>query len=103
MSDATAEIIAVCEALPPAKRLEVADFAKFLLTQESDARWDAIIEDPQPRPKLAAFVEKAVAEGSEPLDLDRSDLANNANILGWSRLIQLRPRPRPNGSRPSPA
>lgn len=71
MSDATAEIIAVCEALPPAKRLEVADFAKFLLTQESDARWDAIIDDPQPRPKLEVFVEKAVAEGSEPLDLDR--------------------------------
>ncbi len=70
MSDATAEIIAVCEALPPAKRLGVADFAKFL-TQESDARWDAIIEDPQPRPKLEVFVEKAVAEGSEPLDLDR--------------------------------
>lgn len=71
MSDATAEIIAVCEALPPAKRAEVADFAKFLLTRESDARWDAIIDDPQPRPKLEAFVEKAAAEGSEPLDLDR--------------------------------
>ena len=40
MIDATAEVIAVGEALPPAKRTEVADFKKFILTQESDARWD---------------------------------------------------------------
>lgn len=71
MSDATAEIIAVCEALPPARQAEVADFAKILLAQEGDARWNEIINDPQPRPKLEAFVEKAVAEGSEPLNLDR--------------------------------
>lgn len=71
MSDTTAEIIAACEALPPAKQAEVADFAKFLLAQASDARWEEIIDDPQPRPKLQAFVEKTVAEGSEPLDLDR--------------------------------
>ncbi len=71
MSDATAEILEVCEALPPAKQAEVADFAKFLLAQQGDSRWEEIINDPHPRPKLEAFIEKAVNEGSEPLELDR--------------------------------
>ncbi len=34
MSGATAEIIEVCEALPVEKRLEVIDFARFLLLQQ---------------------------------------------------------------------
>ena len=71
MSTATEEIIEVCEALPPEKRAEVVDFAKFLLARRGDERWEQIINDPTPRPKLEAFIEQAVAEGSEPLDLDR--------------------------------
>jgi len=72
MSDATAEIVRLCEALPPAKREEVADFAKFLLTQQDDERWEQIISDPRPLPKLEAFFRQAAAEGGEePLDLDR--------------------------------
>jgi len=41
------------------------------LAQVDDERWEEIINDPRPRPKLDAFIEKARAEGSEPLDLDR--------------------------------
>ena len=71
MSIGTQEIIRLCEALPEQKRDEVADFARFLLARESDEAWDRIIEDPRPRPKLDAFIENAIAEGSEPFDLDR--------------------------------
>ena len=41
------------------------------LAQVDDDRWDEIINEPTPRPKLQAFIEKATAEGSEPLDLNR--------------------------------
>jgi hypothetical protein len=41
------------------------------LAQVDDDRWEQIINDPKPRPKLEAFIEEAVAKGSEPLDLDR--------------------------------
>lgn len=71
MSNATEEIIEVCEALPDDKRSEVIDFARFLLAQQADARWEQTIADPRGRPKLDTFVQQALAEGSEPLDLDR--------------------------------
>ena len=71
MSTATEEIIEVCGALPPEKRAEVADFAKFLLARQGDERWEQIINDPRPLPELEAFFQEAAAEGSEPLDLDR--------------------------------
>ena len=71
MSTQTEELIRICEALPDDKRTEVADFAQFLLDRQGDARWERIIADPRPLPKLEAFIEHAVREGSEPLDLDR--------------------------------
>ena len=71
MSTQTQEIIRICEALPEAKRLEVADFARFLLAQEGDQRWEQIIADPTPRPKLEAFLKQSRADGSEPMDMDR--------------------------------
>ena len=67
----TEELIRICEALPEAKRLEVADFARFLLAQQGDQRWEEIIADPTPRPKLEAFLKQSKAEGSEPMDMDR--------------------------------
>jgi hypothetical protein len=67
----TTELIRICEALPEAKRAEVADFARFLLDRQEDERWEQTIANPNPNPKLAAFVREAIAEGSEPLDLDR--------------------------------
>jgi hypothetical protein len=71
MSSETQEVLDICEQLPEAKRLEVADFARFLLAREGDERWEQIIAETKPRPKLEAFLKESAAEGSEPLDLDR--------------------------------
>ncbi len=71
MSTQTEELIRICESLSEDKRAEVADFAQFLAERQDDARWERIINDPRPLPKLEAFIEQAVREGSEPLDLDR--------------------------------
>jgi len=72
MSTQTEELIRICEALPEDKRTEVADFAQFLLDRQGDERWEQIIADPTPRPKLEAFMEASRAEGGEEtLDLDR--------------------------------
>lgn len=65
------EIAELCDALPPEKREEVADFARFLLARQNDARWETLIEDPRPRPRLDAFLSQSAAEASEPLDLRR--------------------------------
>lgn len=71
MSTETEELIRICEALPEGKRAEVAEFAKFLLDRQDDEVWERIIADPRGRPKLDAFVREALAEGSEPMGLDR--------------------------------
>ena len=65
------ELLHICEQLPEAKRVEVTDFARFLLAREGDTRWEEIIADPTPRPKLDAFLNTSRAEGSEPLDIER--------------------------------
>lgn len=65
------EIAALCEALPPEKREEVADFARFLLERQNDDRWEKAISDPRQRPALDAFVRESSADDSEPLDLRR--------------------------------
>jgi hypothetical protein len=46
-------------------------FDKLCELAQGDQHWEQIINDPRPHSKLEAFVEKARAEGSEPLDLDR--------------------------------
>jgi len=71
MSSTTEEIIQVCEALPPDKRLEVADFARFLLARQDDEAWERRLAFPQARPRLDAFLRDASAEGDEPLDPSR--------------------------------
>jgi len=74
MSTATEEIVRVCEALPPEKQQAVVDFARFLLSQGSqggDESWEQLLADPNPRPKLEAFLKASAAEGDEPLDPDR--------------------------------
>lgn len=67
----TQELLNICEQLPDAKRVEVADFARFLLAQQGDERWEQIIADSEPRPKLDEFLKASNAEGSERLDVDR--------------------------------
>ena len=71
MNTETQDLIRICEALPEAKRVEVADFARFLLTQEGDERWEQIIASPAPRPKLDAFLKESAQETAEPLDPER--------------------------------
>ena len=70
MSPDTEDLIRLCEALPEAKRAEVADFARFLLARQEDDAWERTISDPRARPKLDQFVRDALDEGSEPLDAD---------------------------------
>jgi hypothetical protein len=75
VSTATAEIVRLCEALPEEKRMEVLDFARFLLgrTEHPDDRaWEERLADPVRRPKFEAFLQQSAAEGGdEPLDLKR--------------------------------
>lgn len=77
-ADLTARIAEETAALPPEKQSTVLDFVLFVKQQMSspaaengDAAWERIINDPRPRPKLEAFMKEALAEGSEPLDLER--------------------------------
>ncbi|HSP43468.1 MAG TPA: hypothetical protein VLO11_11400 [Luteolibacter sp.] len=65
------EIAELCDALPPDKREEVADFARFLLARQQDERWEAILADATPRPRLDAFLRESAAEADEALDLKR--------------------------------
>jgi hypothetical protein len=65
-----AEIIEQLPKLSPAERQAILDKLREL-AQVDDDRWEQIINEPMPRPKLKAFIERATAEGSEPLDLSR--------------------------------
>jgi hypothetical protein len=71
MSIETQELIRLCEQLPQGKRMEVADFARFLLARQDDERWEQIVASPQRRPKLDSFLRESAAEPTTPLDLDR--------------------------------
>ena len=64
------EIIQQLPKLSDAERQAVLDKLREL-AQVDDDRWEEIINEPTPRPKLQAFIEQATAEGSEPLDLNR--------------------------------
>jgi len=71
MSGTTEQIVKVCEALPPEKQAEVADFARFLLAQQDDEAWERILADPRRRPRLESFLKESAAEPEEPLDPNR--------------------------------
>ena len=71
MSTETQELLNLCEQLPENERAEVADFARFLLAKHDDAAWEQTLADAKPRPKLDEFVRAAIAEGTEPLDVDQ--------------------------------
>ena len=62
------EIAELCESLPPDKREEVADFARFLLARQHDARWESILAEPKTRPRLDAYVRDTASEADEALD-----------------------------------
>ena len=61
------EIIKELPKLPEEERRVV--FNRLCELAQGDQHWEQIINDPPP--KLEAFIEKARAEGSEPLDLDK--------------------------------
>lgn len=65
------EIADLCEVLPPEKREEVADFARFLIARQQDERWETLLADPRSRPCLDAFLSESAAEADEALDLKR--------------------------------
>jgi hypothetical protein len=64
-----AEIIEELPKLTEAERRAVYD--KLCELAEGDQRWEKIINDERSRPKLESFIERARAEGSEPMDLDK--------------------------------
>jgi hypothetical protein len=41
------------------------------LAQQDDEGWEQLLNDPQPRPKLEAFLRESAAEGESPLDPSR--------------------------------
>jgi hypothetical protein len=71
VSTETKEIIAICEALPPAKQSAVAEFARFLLSREDEERWEKLLAHPARRSRLDTFVRESAAEPDEPMDLNR--------------------------------
>jgi hypothetical protein len=71
MSIETEELIRICESLPGDKRAEVADFARFLLSQEDDERWERLIAFSHRRPRLDVFLRQSAAEPSTPMDMDQ--------------------------------
>jgi hypothetical protein len=71
MSSTTSELIQVCEALPPAKQAEVADFARYLLAHQDDEAWEQRLAQPQSRPRLDQFLRESATEKDEPLDPSR--------------------------------
>ena len=64
------EIINELPKLSEAERQSILEKLREL-AQVDDDRWEEIINEPTPRPKLQAFMEQVTAEGSEPLDLNR--------------------------------
>ena len=64
------EIINELPKLSEAERQSILEKLREL-AQVDDDRWEEVINEPTPRPKLRAFIEQATAQGSEPLDLNR--------------------------------
>ena len=61
MSKTTAELMQVCEALPPEKQIELADFARFLLARQDDEAWEHRLAYPEARPRLDNFLRESAA------------------------------------------
>lgn len=64
------EIIKELPKLSDAERRAVLDKLREL-SQLDDARWEELLNDPRPRPKLDAFMRESAAEGESPLDPSR--------------------------------
>jgi hypothetical protein len=62
-----AEIIKELPRLSDAERRAILEKLREL-AQVDDDRWEEIINEPQPHPKLEAFLRESAAEGESPLD-----------------------------------
>ena len=51
--------------------MEVIDFARFLLLQQDDSRWEKLLADEKPRHRLEEFLKASAAEADEVLDLSK--------------------------------
>jgi len=95
VKDDLRELISIAKSLPAEKAAEVVDFARFLRQQskarrpkaakskvlgcaEDDAQWERILDDPRPRPKLAAKLEEIDRHRREgkiqPMDFGKFDV-----------------------------
>lgn len=60
------EIVDAIKTLPAAERGRLADALPALVPElDGDARWEAIIRDPTPRPKLTAYLDEVDARFRE--------------------------------------
>jgi uncharacterized protein YfbU (UPF0304 family) len=64
------EIIKELPKLSEAERRAILDKLREL-AQQDDERWEQLLNDPRPRPKLEAFLRESAAEGESPLDPSR--------------------------------
>ena len=64
------EIIKELPKLSEAERHAVLNKLRELL-QLDDKSWDELLNDPEPRPKLEAFLRESAAEGESPLGSNR--------------------------------
>ncbi|HMF80804.1 MAG TPA: hypothetical protein VK562_05315 [Candidatus Acidoferrum sp.] len=64
------EIIKELPKLSEAERRAVLNKLREL-SQLDDERWEELLNDPKPRPKLEAFLRESAAEGESPLDSNR--------------------------------
>ena len=71
MNGAANELIDICEHLPADKQATLTHFARFLLAESDDAHWEAILNNPAPRPRLDAFLEASARQPAEPLNPDQ--------------------------------
>ena len=70
MAVSASEIIKELPKLGDAERRAVLDKLREL-AQLDDERWEKLLNDPKPRPKLEAFVRESATEGESPLDPSR--------------------------------
>ena len=71
MSVEAAEFIEIFEALPVEKKIEVADFARFLFEKTDDDRWEQIVNGEKTRMKLEEYAQICEKEGSVLLDFEK--------------------------------
>jgi hypothetical protein len=75
------EIIKELSKLSEAERRAVLNKLREL-SQFDDERWDELLNDPKPRPKLEAFLRESAAEGESPLDSNRLWSRSYAQAFG---------------------